>query len=59
MNTVLSRGSGTLLLAACLLAPGHARAESAVPPGTPVMLEFTKAVSSKTAKRGDQVPLRV
>jgi hypothetical protein len=36
-----------------------ARADISVPPGTPVMLEFMQSVSSKTARKGDAVRLRV
>ena len=48
------------LLAACLLAVAAcARAAEPVPPGTPVMLQFLEEVSTKTAKEGDPVKLRV
>lgn len=36
-----------------------ARADVQVPPGTPVMLEFMQTVSTKTARKGDRVRLRV
>jgi hypothetical protein len=46
------------LVAVCLpMAP--VRAGQSVPPGTPVMLEFMQEVSSRTAKKGDPVKLRV
>jgi hypothetical protein len=38
---------------------GAAKAAPAVPPGTPVLLQFQQDVSTKTAKKGDQVQLRV
>src|SRR5262249_40429607 len=41
------------------LAPLAARAEESTPPGTPVMLEFMQDVSSKTARKGDKISLRV
>lgn len=48
------------LLAACLLiAPGAARAAEPVPPGTVVMLQFLEELSTKTAKKGDPVKLKV
>jgi hypothetical protein len=59
MNTVRATRLTALLLPMSLLAPLAVRAEPTVPAGTPVMLEFLKEVSSKTAKKGDKIPFRV
>lgn len=48
----------TAMAIGAVLASG-ARAEVQVPPGTPVMLEFMQSVSTKTARKGDRVRLRV
>ena len=42
-----------------LLVPFAASAETMVPSGTKVPLEFTQRISTKTAKKGDTVELRV
>lgn len=42
-----------------LLAPLSARAEQTIPAGTQVNLQFTQEVSTKTAKVGDHVTMRV
>jgi hypothetical protein len=58
MNT--ARSCLWLVLAPALLAPlTPARAQNAVPPGTPVMLQFMETVSTRTAKKDDRIPLRV
>lgn len=47
----------TAMVTLALLAP--ARAAQTVPPGTPVNLQFTQTVSSRTAHVGDHVKMRV
>lgn len=46
-----------LVLGAALAAP--ARAQAPVPPGTPVMLQFVEAVTTKSARKGDRIRLKV
>src|SRR4051795_9775724 len=44
---------------ACCLTAAEARSGTAVPPGTSVPLEFSQQVSTKTARKGDEIRLRV
>ena len=56
------RGSASVVVAASMLLSPVATALAApsrIPPGTPVPLEFTREMSSRTAEKGDAVPLRV
>lgn len=56
----LRRAVPTLLLLFPLLqSTGSVRADQTVPPGTAVLLQFQESVSTKTAKKGDQIQLRV
>lgn len=59
MKTQYATRAAALLVPITLLAPLAVRAQSTVPSGTPVMLEFMDEVSSKTAKKGDKIALRV
>jgi hypothetical protein len=51
--TLLGVAAGAALLA------GPARADSPVPPGTPIILQFEQDVSTKEAHKGDEIRLRV
>lgn len=55
---LLERAAAAVLMAGLSL-PLAARAEQSVPPGTPVMLQFMDEVSTRTARKGDVVKLRV
>jgi len=50
---------GATMSVALLCAPAAARAAQSVPPGTAVLLQFDDEVSTKTAKKGDRIHLRV
>jgi len=50
---------GATLCAPFLLSPTACRAAQVVPAGTTVLLQFEDAISTKTAKKGDQIHLRV
>ena len=59
MKTQYATRAAALLMPLALLAPMASRAQAPVPPGTPVQLEFMQEVSSKTARKGDKISLRV
>lgn len=52
-------GAAAVALSLALLAPSAAWAAQSVPPGTQVMLQFAQTVSTKTARVGDLVRMRV
>lgn len=56
MSKLLTKGAAALLLISSAIA---AFASTTVPKGTEVRLQFAQAVSSKTAKKGDTVKLKV
>lgn len=58
-RSVLRQGVALGILGLATFALPAARADSLVPAGTVVPLEFQQAVSSKTAKKGDLLKLRV
>jgi hypothetical protein len=59
MNAIRLLTTGAAVSVALLLAPAACRAALSVPPGTAVLLQFDDEVSTKTAKKGDQIHLRV
>lgn len=59
MNPIRLLAVGAMLTAPILFAPTAGRAAQSVPPGTAVLLQFDQQISTKTAKKGDQIRLRV
>lgn len=57
--STLRRALPLLLLLPLGAPPVPARSAQSVPPGTAVLLQFQQDVSTKTAKKGDQIALRV